>query len=78
MADPTVKILMPMKLKNTERHLAEKNKDPDAKKYLETYEDDAPPGQRFSWLIDTEILEINQRLRMRKEEVKLLMANLSL
>ena len=69
---------MPMKLKNTEKHLAEKNKDPEAKKLLETYEDDAPAGQRFSWLIDTEIIEINQRLRLRKEEVRLLMANLSL
>jgi hypothetical protein len=35
---------MPIKLKNTERHFLEKNRDPEAKKILETYEDEAPPG----------------------------------
>ena len=45
---------------------------------METYEEDGPSSKRYSWLIDTEILEINQRLRMRKEEVKLLMASISM
>jgi hypothetical protein len=69
---------MPLKLKNTERHFLEKNRDPELKKIMETYEEDGPSSKRYSWLIDTEILEINQRLRMRKEEVKLLMASISM
>ena len=69
---------MPLKLKNTERHFLEKNRDPELKKIMETYEEDGRSSKRYSWLIDTEILEINQRLRMRKEEVKLLMASISM
>ena len=69
---------MPLKLKNTEKHFLEKHRDPEAKKILETYEEDGTGSQKYSWLIDTEILEINQRLRLRKEEVKLLMASISM
>ena len=69
---------MPLKLKNTERHFLEKNRDPELKKIMETYEEDGRSSKRYSWLIDKEILEINQRLRMRKEEVKLLMASISM